>query len=173
MNILSAHMGSSFNELSPLLQFAHTGVKRYEGSVVVKRGGVIANTICSIFRFPKASSSSQLVVDCGHFSDRMDWVRDFDGFKMSSSFYSEKNYLVERLGPLEMQFTAHNVNGALEYQFSKTKLLGIALPKFLWPKVKAYETESEGRYQFSVSVHMFLVGFILSYAGDLKITEPA
>jgi len=171
LNILSNHMGDDFNRLSPLLRLAHTGTTTLEGSVSVKRGGKIANIICKVFRFPSENPETHLIVECSHFSDRMEWVRYFDGFKMSSNFITDSHYLVERLGPLAMNFKAVANGGKLEYQFARTKLFGIPLPSIFSPKIIAYEQEVDGKYQFFVSVNMFMVGFVLSYGGDLKISE--
>ena len=171
MNILSNHMGDDFNRLSPLLRLAHTGTKKLEGKVTVRRGGKLANLICTVFGFPVESSEAHLIVECSHYDDRMDWVRFFDGFKMSSGFIADGHFLVEKLGPLAMSFKAVASDGELEYQFSKTKLFGIPLPSILSPKIVAYEKEIEGMYQFFVSVNMLIAGFVLSYGGDLKISE--
>jgi hypothetical protein len=164
-------MGDDFNRLSPLLKLAHTGTKRLEGRVSVKRGGKVANIMCKVFRFPAENPETHLIVECSHFSDRMEWVRYFDGFKMSSNFIMDSHYLVERLGPLAMNFKAMVNDGKLEYQFGRTKLFGIPLPSILSPKIIAYEQEIDGKYQFFVSVNMLIVGFVLSYGGDLKISE--
>lgn len=171
MSILSAHMGDDFNRLAPLVRQAHTGTKKLEGRVSVKRGGKVANVICKVFGFPPENIKTHLIVECSHFNDRIEWVRHFDGFTMSSSFIAESHYLVERLGPLAMSFKAVVNAGNLEYQFTRTKLFGVPLPYILSPRIIAYEKESDGIYQFFVSVNMVFVGFILSYGGDLEISE--
>ena len=173
LNILSTHMGDDFSRLSPLLRLAHTGTKRLEGTVSVKRGGKLANLICKVFGFPVENPETHLIVECSHFNDRMEWVRYFDGFKMSSSFIVDSHYLVEKLGPLAMSFKAIANDGTLEYQFARTKLFGIPLPSIFSPKIIAYEQEIDGKYQFFVSVNMLIVGFVLSYGGDLIICETS
>ena len=171
LNILSAHMGDDFNRLSPLLRFAHTGTKTLEGRISVKRGGKLANVICTVFGFPEENPETHLIVECTHFNDSIEWVRYFDGFKMSSHFIAESHYLVERLGPLAMSFKAVVNAGNLEYQFARTKLFGVPLPSIFSPRIIAYEKENDGMYQFFVSVNMVFVGFILSYGGDLEVNE--
>ncbi len=173
MNILSAHMGDDFNKLPSLLRLAHTGSKRLEGKICVKRGGKLAKLICTLFGFPAEKPDTHLVVECSHYNDRMEWVRYFDGFKMSSRFISESHYLIERLGPLSMSFKAVAKDATLEYQFASTKLFGIPLPSIFSPKIIAYEKEVDGKYQFFVSVNMFIVGLVLSYGGDLEVSELA
>ena len=166
-------MGDDFNKLPYLVRLSHTGSKKLCGNISVKRGGRLAHVICSVFGFPVENPETQLVVECSHFNDGMEWVRYFDGFKMSSNFISEGHYLVERLGPLSMRFKAVANGATLEYQFSRTKLFGIPLPSIFSPKIIAYEQEIDGRYKFFVSVNMFIVGLVLSYGGDLEIGESS
>lgn len=171
MNIFSTHLGSEFSNLNPLLQDVHSGRKNLDGIVEVKRGGILAKIICSVFRFPKENSNTHLKVECNHNDENMEWVRYFDGFKMRSVFVSEGEYLIEKLGPLSLYFKAHVENGNLEYKFSKTKFLGVPMPRILSPKIKAGEKETNGSYEFYVSVSMFLIGFVLSYCGNLAISS--
>ena len=164
-------MGDDFHKLPSLLRLAHTGAKRLEGCVSVKRGGKLANLICNVFGFPLENNKTHLVVECSHFTDKMQWVRYFDGFKMSSHFISKKQCLVEKLGPLSLEFNAIANGATLEYQFSKTKLFGIVLPSIFSPKITAYEQEAAGKYLFFVSVHMFMVGLVLSYGGEMEVSD--
>ena len=90
---------------------------------------------------------------------------------MESHFVKDGSYLVERLGPLAMSFNAIEQQGELHYQFIKTRLFGIPLPKIVSPQIAAFEREVGGRYQFSVEVKMFPVGLVIAYAGELQL-EP-
>ncbi len=168
-SILEVHMGANFKRLDPLLQKVHVGSVRLQGTVEVKRGGVLARFICSIFRFPHENPSSKLRVDCEHSRDAMVWKRNFDGLKMESNFRKQGVYLVECLGPLAMSFKAIETNGALEYQFIKTKMFGIPIPAILSPQVEAMESEVDGKYCFSVKVKMFFIGMVISYGGTLDV----
>ncbi len=168
-SILEVHMGANFKRLDPLLQKVHVGSVKLQGSVEVKRGGVIARFICTIFRFPYENHSAQLRVDCEHNKDSMVWKRDFDGLKMESRFRKQGGCLVEYLGPLAMSFKAVETNGALEYQFIKTKMFGIPIPAVLSPQVEAMESEVDGKYCFLVKVKMFFVGMVISYGGTLDV----
>ncbi|ARU54131.1 multipass membrane protein [Oleiphilus messinensis] len=169
MNIFTTHIGEEFHELSPLLQKVHTGHSRMEGCIAVKRGGKLANIICNIFGFPRHNLQTDLAVECDHNAESMVWVRYFDGLKMSSRFISGNNCLVEKLGPLSMRFKTRVNEGALEYHFLGTRLFGIPMPAFLCPQIKAREQEKNGYYSFNVSVSMFLIGFVLSYGGELSV----
>jgi hypothetical protein len=168
-SVIAIHMGESFNKLSPLLQNAHLGKKRLFGSAQVKRGNIFARCICNLFGFPKQNLQTSLRVDCTHQTDLMIWERDFDGLKMTSHFSMQGEFLKECLGPLVMLFKAVEVNGALYYQYIKTRLWGIPIPKLLSPQVIASEKEVEGFYHFSVEVKMFMIGMVISYSGKLNL----
>lgn len=168
-SILALHMGEGFDTLSPLLQDTHIGRRRLEGIAKVQRGNFFARVICSVFGFPEQNSRSNLSVDCEHSVDAMVWKRNFDGQKMESHFAKNGSYLVERLGPLAMSFKAIEQQGELHYQFIKTRLFGMPLPKIVSPQIVAFEKEAGGCYQFSVEVKMFPVGLVIAYAGELQL----
>lgn len=168
-SVLEVHMGENFKRLDPLLKKVHVGSVRLQGTVEVKRGGILARLICTFFRFPRENPNAKLRVDCEHNRDSMVWKRDFDGLKMESNFRRQGEFLMEYLGPLAMSFKAVETNGALEYQFIKTKMFGIPIPAVLSPQVEAVESESDGKYCFSVRVKMFLIGMVISYGGTLDV----
>lgn len=170
-NVLQNHMGENFGQLASLLQEAHTGSKRLEGMVEVKRGGLLANIICTVFRFPRAASQAHLVVECEHTADAMHWKRHFDGFVMESHFAGKGEYLIEYLGPLALAFKAEEQHGELHYRFIKTHMWGLPLPDFLSPQVLACEKEVNGQYCFNVEVRMFLVGMVIAYGGVLLVKQ--
>ena len=168
-NILSNHMGPSFNRLSPILRRVHTGSQNIEGLVKIERGNILANIICNIFRFPKASDACILKVECHHTPTDLLWIRNFSGHIMKSSFSRRRNNLIEKLGPLDLMFSATEKNGSLNYNFFSKKLFGIPIPKILSPNIYALEYESNGEYNFKVQVKMLLIGPVLSYGGIMKL----
>lgn len=169
-NVLTLHMGNSFDRLSPLLKKAHTGKVQLTGTATVKRGNILAKLICGIFRFPKEAPEVALTVDCDHQENSMTWKRNFSGLRMESNFEQKGAYLIEHLGPLAMSFKAVEENGSLVYNFYKTRIFGIPIPKMLGPQVEAGEKEEAGKYKFHVKVNLFLIGLVISYSGDLEVT---
>lgn len=170
-SILNLHMKDEFFRLAPLLQKAHTGKNKLEGTAQVTRGNLFARAICNAFHFPKAENDVHLRVDCDHTTDSMIWRRNFNGLTMQSHFRRKGEYLVEHLGPLAMSFKAVEVNGQLEYRFVKTRFFGIPMPNIFSPQIKAAEREVDGTYHFSVEVSMFLIGMVIAYSGKLTVEE--
>ncbi len=170
-NILSNHMGPSFDNLSPLLRQVHNGSQYIEGTVKIERGNMLASIICSIFRFPKSSKACTLKVKCHHTSNSILWVRNFNGHIMKSSFSSNGIHMIETLGPLDLAFSPNEKNGSLTYNFVSTKLFGITTPKIFSPIIYALEYEENNEYKFRVSVKMHMIGLILSYGGTMRLME--
>ncbi|WP_444902500.1 DUF4166 domain-containing protein [Microbulbifer sp. SSSA007] len=170
-NILSKKMGPSYDRLSPLIKELHTGKKVIEGEVNVERGRLLAHFICTLFRFPKQNHSCPLRVECHHTSDGILWMRNFDGLILNSKFASTGDLLVEQMGPLRMYFYPVEVGGTLAYEFIKTRIFGIPLPKIISPRIFAVEYELDGKYYFNVKVTMFAIGKILAYGGCMEFSS--
>lgn len=168
-NIISKKMGASYDRLSPVIREVHSGKKVIEGVIRVERGGLLADAICALFRFPKQNHKCSLRVECHHSSNRILWVRNFDGLILRSNFISSGDLLCEQMGPLRMFFYPVENDGVLEYRFLKTKFFGIPLPKIFSPKIYAREYEVDGVYCFSVKVSVFAVGKVLAYGGSMEV----
>lgn len=162
-------LGEKFEQLAPLVRKAHVGKVRLEGDVVVEQGNAIARLVCHLFSMPPASPRCRLVVLGSHDAETMTWNRHFDDYSMDSHFYKEGDYLVERLGPIHMRLSLDVSDGVLTYTLDKTRILGIPIPKFISPNVKAVERQIEDKYRFSVVVAMPVVGKLVSYLGDMTV----
>ncbi|MCO7224125.1 DUF4166 domain-containing protein [Pleionea sp. CnH1-48] len=171
LNILSEQLGESFHQLSPLVRQVHIGKQCIKGNVKVERGNLVARLICNLFGFPKANDNVVLSVDCCHSGDGIEWFRNFDGHIMRSHFIAKEDFLVEKLGPLDLHFRAEEEEGTLKYRFFKTKFWRIPLPGFLSPNIYAVEFESNEVYQFKVKVSMPFVGLILAYGGSMQLVN--
>lgn len=96
---------------------------------------------------------------------------------MSTQQERADGLLAEQFGILEFQFRLAVIGGALSYQQASVGLrLGssyISLPSWMSPQVAARE-ESVGapnRTHVLVNLTFPLVGFLLSYEGDIEIEE--
>lgn len=153
----------------PLVRKAHEGNIRLEGDVVVERGNVIAQLVCTLFGMPPSSPKCRLVVLGSHDAETMTWNRHFDDHAMDSHFYKDGKHLVERLGPIHMKMALDVKDGVLTYALDKTRIFGIPIPGFISPSVRAVEQQVEDKYRFSVVVAMPVVGKLVSYLGDMQV----
>lgn len=172
-SVLAVHMGSAFGKLSPLLQEAHNGKVKLEGSARVEQGNFAARLLCRLFKFPHAANDVHLVVHCEHDAHSMRWQRYFNEQAMYSHFKRKREFLIEHLGPLALYLHAVEKNGELHYQFMHTRFFGLPWPAFFGPRIEAWEKEVNGRYHFSVRVNMFPFGLVIAYSGELIVEKQA
>ncbi|MCX4027449.1 DUF4166 domain-containing protein [Endozoicomonas sp. SM1973] len=169
-NILHKHLGESFKNLPPLLQQAHSGDIHLHGSVVVKRGNLLANLIANIIKMPPANSNCNLDVYGSHNEDVMKWQRHFENHVMESTFRLQGDYLTESLGPINLLLKLSIINNKLIYNVEQSSIFGITIPKPFQPKLTAFEMEYNGLYRFHVSINLPIIGLLIGYNGDLHIT---
>lgn len=170
MAILQAHMGQEFEKLAPVLQAAHTDFKRLSGKADVSQGNWAARLLCKAFRFPPIGPC-HLEVDCDNREHEMLWHRRFNQHTMNSRFIAQGDYLIEYLNGMKLYFKAVQRDAALYYEFHHTRFLGLPVPKFLAPKILAFEQENNGLYQFKVEVSMFPFGKVIGYHGVLSLSS--
>ncbi len=169
MNLFVQHLGNQYAALNNLLKAAHSGDICLEGNVVIRRGNVMSKMLCHILGFPAEGVNVVLKVIGHHDADRMLWKRDFAGIKLVSEFIRENDYLIERMGPIQLCLKLFVNDGELHYQLIKAKFLGLPIPSALSPKLTAWEKEQQGRYNFLVDVALPVMGRLISYEGMLSL----
>ena len=172
-NLFEECLGDKFNKLAPLVRQAHTGSTRLVGDVIVERGNLMAQLICTLFGMPPSTPKCRLVVLGQHTAESMTWNRHFDNYAMNSLFVKDGDYVVERLGPIHMKMALDVADGILTYALAKTRVFGIPIPAFFSPRVTAVEQQVENKYRFSVIVAMPLIGKLVSYQGDMQVETIA
>ncbi len=129
MNAFKRHLGEHFTALSPLIQQAHVGTIRLEGTVYVRHGNRIARFLCRMFNMPAAGEKVKLVVDGYHEQHSMRWHRSFAGHQMLSNFETQEKFIIEHLGPLKLWLKLSvDGNGSLNYQLERVSVGRISIP---------------------------------------------
>lgn len=98
------------------------------------------------------------------------WIRDFDGHRFRSTQKpdpSAPGALIERFGPLSSRLMLQVEDNRLRLHLQRTALLGLPLPRFLWPRIDASETVAEGLFTFDVSIGLPVIGPLIRYRGTL------
>jgi len=168
-------LGSAFETLPTKVQEFHdiSTVSQWSGLARVRRGhGVLVKIICSCFGFPQAADNVAVDVSITPEGNRERWVRNFDG-KIFSSFQrrgTNKNefLLVESFGVLDFSVALVIEEDKLCFVPRRWSCFGIPLPGFLLPKGRSFETEKNGMFCFNIEVVVPMIGFIVSYEGNLK-----
>jgi len=96
------------------------------------------------------------------------WHRDFDGHRFHSRMSRAKAHLVERLGPHRIGFQLQADANGLRMLPVSWRLLGIPLPRALWPRVDASEQARDGRFHFDVATSFPWIGRVVHYRGWLQ-----
>ncbi|MFW5427495.1 MAG: DUF4166 domain-containing protein [Methylophagaceae bacterium] len=169
MNAFIKHVGEDFQHLHSVVQQAHIGDIKLSGNVRVSRGNFLANILCQILGMPKSTESVLLTVDGQHTAEAMVWKRRFGDVEMISNFVLDGDYFVENMGPIKLWMMLNNQDGELVYTLEKSQFLFIPLPKILSPTLLAFESENKGKYVFSVSVGLPIIGKLIEYSGELDL----
>ena len=167
-----------YSRLAEPLQVLHdiSDHARYEGRARVERGSnPVAWIIAKIGGFPEAGQDKSVEVEFS-VKDRVEtWLRRFDGkaFK-STQEYGAGRYeglVVERFGPMAFGFALVEEERNLYLLFRRWDVFGIPMPRWLAPRVVAFEHAARGRFNFSVKLSLPLVGLIVAYRGWLERSE--
>ncbi|MET1079047.1 MAG: DUF4166 domain-containing protein [Pseudomonas sp.] len=172
MNALIDHLGPSFDALPALLQCAHRGTTRLHGKVRVQRGRGLAYLLGKVLGMPAAGPTVALSVLGEHDAEGMRWQRDFDGRQLVSHFRRHGDFLLERMGPVQLYMRLGVEQARLVYHLDHAVVWGVPMPRALAPRLIAFEAEDQGRYLFQVEVRLPLLGLLVAYSGHLQLQAP-
>jgi hypothetical protein len=99
------------------------------------------------------------------------WTRDFPPRPMVSELTPHLGLLRERLGLATLFFRLRADPQRLTWELVGVRLLGVPLPLAPFRGCTAYETTSDGRYQFFVRAALPGVGLLVEYEGWLDLDE--
>ncbi len=106
------------------------------------------------------------------------WRRSFAGRPFVSLQHAgtgtDTGTVIERFGALAFALRNTLDREGLSQEIAAAYVLGIRLPRFLWPRVHARERiDAQGRFTFDVDIAMPLLGRLVAYKGWLMPTSPA
>ena len=105
------------------------------------------------------------------------WQRSFAGKPFVSLQYagagSDSGTVVERFGALAFALRNALDGAGLSQQITAAYVLGIPLPRLLWPRMQARERiDAQGRFTFDVAIALPILGRLVAYRGWLMPTSP-
>lgn len=177
MNIVENWFGDGFKELDPLLQNLHRNGGTLCGAVNVEYGdglaGHLGARLATKMGIPNRAGCRDLTVKIGSRNGELVWSREFGdaGSEMVSIFKPQGHYpdgvWIERTGPITLILGVEVVNGGWYWVQRGAKIGPVRLPLWLMPITDAYKRVSEGRYEFSVTVSLPVLGMAFRYCGIL------
>jgi hypothetical protein len=174
-SLYEAVLGSEFAGLAPVLRRFHASGSdgRANGRLRVARGTGLARFAGWCIGAPEAGDAILVemivVVEAG--CER--WTRWFAGSPMVTRQWREGDRLVEAFGPSALSFELELADGAMVFVQRGCRVLGIPLPRFLAPRVRARagpSTNPRG-WQIDVEIAHPWIGTIVGYSGTMEIVE--
>jgi hypothetical protein len=171
-----ALLGARCEELAPLLREVHQRATLLRGTVSVTRGaGPLACLLAELAGMPRTCSDApcevrfeQSVAASG--AER--WVREMAGRRFSSLLVpAAAGEFDESFGWYRFRFALDLDNGAVEFTLRGWSVLGLPLPRALWPAIRTRESQQGDEYLFAVSASLPLLGLLVAYSGRLRIVE--
>lgn len=163
-------LGDDMRRLPPAVAALHAsqGAVVWRGRVDVERGGgPIGRIIGAILSLPPAGADQAIEFRRTPRGDAEIWERSISGRTFASRLAARNGLLVERLGPTVFRFRLDADADGLHWRYQGERVLGLPIPAVLAPAIQAHESAGEGRYQFTVSVTLPLLGQIVAYRGWL------
>ena len=175
-NPVKSWFGASFTKLDPLIQKIHLHGGVLEGNVRIFTGsglaGVIGKRLAKKIGVPTEKHIASFKVSINHTKESLLWDRTFNDTEMKSVFTPHKSfpngYWTEDSSGIRLKLTVRIKDGGWHWVQQGISVKGIPMPLWLFPKTTAYKTISNGKYLFSVSFSLPLLGKLLSYSGELK-----
>jgi len=171
-------LGSRCDELAPLLREVHERAMLLRGTVTVTRGAtLLPRLLASLAGLPRSCSDAPCEVrfelPAGSAAGTERWVRNMAGRRFSSLLIpAAPGEFEESFGLYRFRFALVLDNGAVEFALRAWSVLGIPLPRALWPRISTRESQQGGVYLFSVRAELPWLGLLVAYRGSLRIAEP-
>ena len=167
-------LAGAWDDLPAALRVMHAigAGKVARGEADIERGsGLAAGLIAAVFRFPKAARAAPTTVAFEARDGGETWTRNFSGRVMRSRQWRGEGrwegLLCERFGAFTFGLAALTGEGRLRLVVRRWALFGLVLPIALAPRGDAFESESDGRFHFDVTIGAPFVGTIVRYRGWL------
>ena len=99
------------------------------------------------------------------------WTRRIGRRVMRSRQYigvrRKRGAVVEQFGLLAFDLDLPIEKGRVDLVMTGARFAGIALPRWCWPRVKAFETGAAGKFRFDVEIGLPGIGRLVRYRGWL------
>jgi Domain of unknown function (DUF4166) len=171
MSVYRRLLGDQFAILPPVLQALHGGREAsvWRGRADVERGASrLARLLASLFRLPPAGLAQPLTVMFEPIGDREIWTRNFGPHQFRSVQFAHAGQLHETVGVSRLIMRVDTGASGLQLTMLAVRVLGMPLPSSLAPRIRAQETERNGRFHFDVEASLPVIGRLVRYHGWLE-----
>jgi hypothetical protein len=175
--LVSAWFGPAFARLHPQLQSLHRLGGKLRGPVEIRFGrgmaGIAGRRIARKLGIPCDGDKHSLEVTISHGADALHWDRRFDdGHCFPSTFQPYGHWpdggWIEDAAVIGLRLQVDVVDGGWYWRCIGAQWGRLQIPRWLLPRSDAYKRIEDGRYRFSVSFALPLLGEVLRYGGLLE-----
>jgi NAD(P)-dependent dehydrogenase (short-subunit alcohol dehydrogenase family) len=166
-------LGSAYEEMPVPWRALHdSGASTWKGQCVCDAAETWAGRLISrLFQFPVSDSEAPISVEFAMSGAGETWTRRIGRRVMRSRQYigvrGRRGAVVEQFGPLAFDLDLPIEKGRMDLVMTGVRFLGVSLPRWCWPHVRAFETGAEGRFRFDVEIGLPGIGRLVRYRGWL------
>ena len=165
-------MGERFARLDPAVQAFHRLAGRHElhGWVRTQAPQSLAARLLALcLGTPLRASEGAIRFALQAEPLREVWIRFFPAQTMRSSLHLQDGQIIESLGAARLSFGLEADGGRLVMRLRKLRVLGMACPAWLEPRIVAEERGEGDRLHFRIEAAVPWVGVVASYSGHLQL----
>jgi Domain of unknown function (DUF4166) len=171
MSLYRRLLGPAFDEMPLALRALHDGTRstRWQGRADVERGSSpLMRLLATLFGLPPAGPDQPLTLTFDLKGDSEIWTRTFGVKRFRSMQFEQGGHLHETVGASRLIMGVTASAQGLQLTMLGTRFLGVPLPRFLVPVVRAVEREQDGRFHFDVEARLPGFGRLVHYRGWLE-----
>jgi hypothetical protein len=122
-----------------------------------------------LFKFPPAGRDLPTLVTVIAERGREIWHRDFDGkgifTVLEPARHQDTPIIVERFGIVTFDLQVDEVPDGISLTVAGMRALGIPVPRWLWPRLKAVEHAEAQRFHFDIDIDLSWGTKLIHYRG--------
>lgn len=173
-------LGSAFDALDPKVRLAHSAPLAADGDFDVEHGTQpLTRPLVVLLRLPAAGRGVPVVLHVRIEASRanagrrtMHWERRIGATPLFTRQHAHRGLLVERCGPGALRFALHVEDGGLRYEQVSFRALGVPLPPFIAPHVRARVSPDANGWRVDVVVE-WRGRLVCRYGGTMRPRETS
>ena len=170
MRLYRSILGPEFDQLSPELQKFHDETVAATGVFTVTHDSrLISRLLIPFMRLPRAGVNLPMTLDIAVQGNEEKWTRFLGPSKVVSHQSNKDGILKEKTGPLTFRFKVTVIDGGMEFTQLSCAFLGVPLPNFLSPRVKAKITPATEGWSVHVVISFGKVSAICQHEGEAQL----
>ena len=174
--LLRRVLGPSFESMPAEMRALHDvpELQLSRGTCSVRRGRhPMARFLAALLSLPPACEAATIRVVMRREGNSEVWIRQIAGRRFESRLTAlGPGRLGEQIACLGFEFRTVADAAGYCWTLAGMRLLGLPLPRALWPEIKAREWVEAERVRFDIAASLPLIGDVVAYRGELSV-DPA